>query len=207
MRYLVILTAAIALAAAGCSRKSPPAPTANQADYLPFAEGHEWYMDAAMETSTGEVKKGTAHRVFEETVKQDGHTYIRSRTTIEFPPFPKQEYTKLVRKDEKGFHAINETNPGSREQVEIPLPLTVGHHWERTDGTRTLRDNVVGIETLEIGGVVFRDCFHIHSEAANEKMTQDYWEAPNVGNIKSVSVLPTGARITVSLHEFKPGKK
>jgi hypothetical protein len=155
MRCFVVLTAAIALTAASCSRKSTPA--LNQADYLPLAEGHEWYMDAAMETSSGEVRKGTAHRVFEETVKQNGLTYIRSRTTIEFPPFPKQEYTKLLRKDDKGFYTINETNPGSREQLEIRLPLAVGQTWERNDGTRALRDRVVGVETIDFGGVVFRD--------------------------------------------------
>jgi hypothetical protein len=38
-------------------------------------------------------------------------------------------------------------------------------------------------------------------------MAQDYCEAPNVGNIKSVSTLPTGSRITVTVHEFKPSKK
>src|SRR4051794_3072601 len=184
MRALLLI-AALALPAASCSRK-PAAPALNQADYLPLVVGNEWYMDAAMETSTGEVRKGTAHRVFEETVKQNGLTYIRSRTTIEFPPFAKQEYTKLLRKDEKGFYTINETNPGSREQLEIPLPLAVGRTWERNDGTRALNDRVVGLETVEIGGVVFRDCVHIRSEAANEKMAQDYWEAPNVGNIKSV---------------------
>jgi hypothetical protein len=217
-------------------------------DYLPLSEGNEWYMDAVMETSTGEIKKGTAHRVFEETVKQDGQTYLRSRTTIEFPPFGRQEYTKLVRKDEKGFYTIKEPDPAApvqappkdenasgatskakagaaaspgpvpdvpqqtrddsaREQLEIPLPLTVGRQWERSDGTRMLRDRVIGIETLEIGGITFHDCFHIRSEAVNEKMQQDYWEAPNTGNIKSVSLLPNGVRITVTLHEFKPGTK
>src|SRR4051812_25158113 len=153
MRYYLTLAAALALTAPSCSRSRPPAPTAaSQAEYLPLAEGNEWYMDAVMETSSGELKKGTAHRVFEETVKQDGQTYLRSRTTIEFPPFRKQEYTKLVRKDDKGLHTINETNPGSPEQLEIPLPLAAGQTWERTDGSRKLRDNVVGQETVEIGG-------------------------------------------------------
>jgi hypothetical protein len=204
MRHFAMLTVAFALTGAGCSRPIPM--PANQADYLPLAEGNEWYMDAVLVSPSGEVRRGTAHRVLEATVKRDGRTYLLSRTSIEFPPMAKQEYTKLVRKDESGFHSMREEDPVSSEQVEIALPLTVGREWSRTDGPMKMRDKVMGVETVEIGGIVFHDCCHIRSAAVKGKLEEDYWEAPKVGNVKSVSLLPDGSRMTITLHEFKPGQ-
>lgn len=177
----------------------------NQADYLPLAEGQEWYMDAVMETPSGEAKRGTAHRIVEKSVVRDGRTWFLSRTTIEFPPKAKQVYTKLLRKDEHGFYSLMEDDPLAVEQTEIPFPLTEGHEWTRKEGTREMRDRVVGVETIKLGDVEFRDCCHIQSVSVGEKRQSDYWEAPKVGNIKNVILLPDGSRVTVTLHEYKPG--
>jgi hypothetical protein len=204
MRHFALLTAAIALTATSCHRAAPM--PANQADYFPLAVGHEWYMDAVKESPAGQKWRGTAQRTIEKTVERDGHTYFLSRTWIEFPPTAKSEYTKLVRKDDAGFHSMKEEDPPGSEQIEIPFPLTTGHHWERTDGPDKSQDEVLGAETLEIGGVVFPDCCHIRSRSANG-MVQEYWEAPKVGNVKSIIALPSGSRVTITLHEFKPGQE
>ncbi|HEV7406376.1 MAG TPA: hypothetical protein VGO11_25730 [Chthoniobacteraceae bacterium] len=202
MRSFALLTAALALTAASCNRAAPM--PANQADYFPLAVGHEWYMDAVKESAAGQQWRGTAHREIEKTVERDGHTWFLTRISIEFPPTAKSEYTKLVRKDLAGFHSLKEEDPPGSEQNEIPFPMTTGHHWERTDGSDKTQDEVLGAETLEIGGLVFTDCCHIRSRSPNG-MVQEYWEAPKVGNVKSVISLPSGTRVTMTLHEFKPG--
>lgn len=204
MRSLALLSVAVALLAVGCDR-SVPMP-ANQADYFPLAEGNEWYMDAVKVSPSGEAVRGTAHRVLEKTVQRDGRTYLQARTSIEFPPAGRQEYTKLMRKDETGLHTTREEDPPKSEQIEIPFPLTVGHQWQRTDGTVTTKDQVIGVETITIGDVTFTDCCHIRSEGTNRKVVEDYWEAPKVGNVKSIVQLPDGSTMTITIHEFRPGK-
>lgn len=202
MRAFALLTAAIALTAAGCHRAARMPP--NPAEYFPLAVGHEWYMDAVKESPSGQTWRGTAHREIEKTVQLDGQTYFLARTWMEFPPTAKSEYTKLVRKDDAGLHSLRDEDPHASEQIEIPVPLTTGRHWERMDGPDKTQDEILGLETIEIGGVVFRDCCHIRSRSAHG-MVQEYWEAPKVGNVKSILSMPSGTRVTLTLHEFTPG--
>ncbi len=203
MRSFALLAAALALTAAGCHRAAPM--PVNQADYFPLAVGHEWYMDGVKESPSGQTWRGTAHREIEKTVEREGQTFFLSRTSLEFPPAAKSEYTKLVRKDAAGFHSLREEDPAASEQIEIPFPLTAGRQWERWDGPEKTQDEILGSETVEIGGVVFRDCCHIRSRSAHG-MVEEYWEAPKVGNVKSIITFPSGTRVTLTLHEFTPGQ-
>jgi hypothetical protein len=180
-------------------------PALAENEYLPIAVGNEWKMKATLVSPTGELSEGTAHRKVEGTVEKDGKTYFRSRTSIDAGPM-KHEYTKLHRKDEKAFYFLDESKEGAAEQVEIVLPLKVGTTWQRTWGSMSLTETVVGIETVTISGKAYENCYHIRVTSPDGSYTEDYWEAPNVGSVKSKAVYGNGGKVTLTLKEFKSGK-
>jgi hypothetical protein len=195
MRFLLL---AMMMAVCGCS------PSAKE-DYVPLAVGDEWTMGATVVSATGHALECIARRQIEGAVERDGKIYFRSRSTMEGMP-TKVEITKLVRKDEKGFFSIEEAKKGAVEQTEIVLPLKVGNTWKRTMGSTSVTDTVIGVESVSISGKTYDKCYRIRSVTADNSLTEDFWQAPHVGDVKSVITYGSGAKITLTLKEFKPGK-
>ncbi|HEY2342888.1 MAG TPA: hypothetical protein VGH90_07665 [Chthoniobacteraceae bacterium] len=178
-----------------------------QSDYLPVKEGVEWIMDAVVTPSKGEAIQGTGHRKLTETVQRDGKAYLRSHTIFEADGHPSQEFSKLVRKDATGFYSIDEKDLNSTEQLEIPLPLVVGNTWEYITNGVKRKGSVIGLETIAIGKNTYKDCYHIRAEALDGSVTEDFWEAPKLGSIKSVAVFSKQGDMVLTLREFKAGKE
>ncbi len=178
---------------------------AEPGDYLPLKVGHEWITDADLISPKGERSLATGKRKVEAKVERGGKTYFRTRTKLEGAPTP-MDFTKLVRKDSAGLYTIAEAIKDSKEQKEIVLPLKAGQKWETTWGTTTFTNTVVGLESITVAGLTYENCFHIHTEASDKSYQEDYWEAPKVGNVKSVVVYPDGSKMTLTLREFRPGK-
>ncbi len=186
------------------------APAAIQAvtpdSYLPLRTGAEWTMDLVMIGPNGQELKGTGKRKVGDAVQRDGKTWFPVRTWAEGLPF-KPDSSKLMRKDAKGFYSIDGRDPDGREQMEIALPLEVGQRWERSEGSRTLKEQVVGLETVTIGEKTYENCYHLRSESIDGSFQEDYWEAPGLGSVKSIILNGDGSKITLTLREFKPGPK
>ena len=195
--FILLLLAAFSLASAVFGLE--------QDDYLPLREGCEWTMDAEIILPSGEKSTATAHRTVGAQVEHDGKTYHRTRTWMEDGRTPTVS-SKLTRKDATGFYSIVEGNADAKEQLEVMLPFKVGQTWQKTWGSVTVSNEVIGVESVTIGGTTYKDCIHIRSTAADGSYTEDYWEAPKVGSVKSEIVYQNGGRITLTVKEFKPGK-
>lgn len=174
-------------------------------EYLPVGLGVEWVMDVAFKAPDGRITKGTARRTMEEQVQKDGKTYFRSRSTMEGGGYAKQEYTKLIRKDESGFYSIYESAESQVEELEVKLPLEAGQSWKTTQGPMRLTHTVVGKETITVAGKVYKDAFHLQMKTEDGRYVEDFWEVPGLGNVKSEIKLG-GGTITLTLREFKPAK-
>jgi hypothetical protein len=178
--------------------------TLARGEYIPIAIGDEWTMAATMVSPTGQVTKGHVRRRIERATEKDGKAYVRSRTwTVGMQRMT--ESTKLLRKDEKAVYSIDESNGGSAEQIEVVLPLKPGITWQQTVGSKTMTNSVVGLETIEVSGKTYENCFHIHISSADGSYTEDFWEAPRVGDIKSIIAYGNGATLTLTIEEFKSG--
>jgi hypothetical protein len=178
----------------------------DQSKYLPLHTGDEWTMDVVITSDKGSVIKATARRKIEDSVVLEGKTYYRTRTSMEGLSTP-SEYTKLVRKDDSGFYSIEGEVNDAKEQREIMLPLTVGQRWNRIRTGVTINDSVIGVETVVVAGKTYENCYHIRSEIADKGFREDFWEAPNIGGVKSEIVYADGVKMILTLREFKPGKQ
>ena len=56
-----------------------------------------------------------------------------------------------------------------------------------------------------IGDQKYENCVHLRIVTAAGK-TEDTWDAPKMGTVKSESVMPNGVRIVLTLKEYQPGK-
>ena len=178
---------------------------ADQTDYLPLKVGNEWTTSAELTSPTGEKSVATGRRKVEEKVERTGKTYFRIRTKLEGGPTP-MEYTRLVRKDETGLYTMADADKDAKEQREIVLPLKAGQKWQTTRGPKTFTNTVIALESVTVAGKTYENCYHIRTESSDKSYQEDYWEAPKVGNIKSEVVYDNGARMTLTLREFKAGK-
>ena len=174
-------------------------------EYLPVVLKAEWIMDVTFQAPDGTISKGTARRKTEEIVEKDGKIFYRSRSSIEGGGYPRQEYTKLVRKDATGFYSIDERSAKPIEEIEVVLPLEVGKSWKTKGGPMTATHTVVAKETVKIGERTYDNVFKIRIVSDDGKYVEDYWEAPEVGNIKA-EIMVQGGKITLTLREFKPGE-
>ena len=197
-----LLRCAVAVA---CGLMGPTVSVASDDDYLQFREGDESTMDFVVVGPDRQGKKGTLLRMVGGEVKRDGKVYWKVRSWMRDGPFRFDE-SKLVRKDEKGVYAIDLKSEDQREQVEIVLPLKVGREWTRTWRGVEVKERVEKLETVKIGEKRYERCYHIHTEAMDGSFWEDYWEAPRVGWVKSVSAAAGGV-ITVTLREFKAGQR
>ena len=174
-------------------------------EYAPHHDGDEWIMDAVIVSPQGAITNATIHRKRSGTEERNGKTYARTRTWLEGGPFAFDE-TKLTRKDATGFYSLDPKDPNAAEKVELLLPLKVGQTWPKRIGQLNATDTVIGRETVTLNGETYQNCFHIRTASPDGKYTEDYWEAPKVGGIKSVIDYGNGASITLAVREFKPGK-
>ena len=171
-------------------------------NYLPLSKGAEWTMDAELVSPEGGITKATAKRLVGDEVERNGKIYHRTHTWIEGAPF-KFEYSKLTRKDATGFYSIDEREENGTEQMEVKLPLKVGEQWERQAGGILMKESIVGIETVTVGSKTYENCYHIRSAAADGSYVEDYWEAPNVGSVKSQSSYKVGSKNLLTIRKFK----
>jgi hypothetical protein len=179
---------------------------ADHSDYLPMAVGMEWTMDLKVTKPDGTAASGTSRRVIGPVKEIDGKTYHQQRTWSEGGASAK-EMVKWLRKDDKGVFSLDPLKPKQPEQQETGLPLEVGKKWTTLVGGEGFAHTVVANEEISIQGTVYKDCFHIQAVSKRGILTEDYWEAPKLGCVKSSMTLADGTKIEVALREFKPGNK
>ena len=160
-------------------------------------------MDGVFSTPNGETTKGTGYRERKESVEREGKKYLRTRTWWDGGPFP-LDFTKLSRKDARGIYSIGE-EPGAKERVEVPWPLAVGMTWVTIEGTKRFMNTVAALETVTIGEKKYDRCYRVHVESSDGGYIEDFWEAPQIGNVKSEIIYNKGHKITLTLREFKRG--
>ncbi|HSI14655.1 MAG TPA: hypothetical protein VK961_21565 [Chthoniobacter sp.] len=183
-----------------------PVVAAEDSPYIQLKEGAEWTMDAKLMSPKAGVLPAVGRRVIESGVEKDGKKYLRERTWLEVKGEKVTGYSKLVRKDPAGFYSIQEDQEGATEQCEIVLPLKAGQSWEFLSKGKTMKCTVIGLETVTVGDKTYENCFHLRTAEAGGAFTEDFWESPNEGNVKSELVFGNGGKLTVTLKEFKPGK-
>jgi len=174
-------------------------------EYFPLAVGQEITMTATVVSASGKTSEGVAHQKIEGTVEKDGKTYYRDLVSIDTPAL-KGEFAKLLRKDEKAAYSIDDGKEGAVEQIEALFPLKVGATWQHKADTKTMTTTVIGLESIEISGKSYEKCWHLHTTSSDGSYTEDAWEAPALGDVKSEVVFGNGAKIILTLKEFKPGK-
>jgi hypothetical protein len=174
-------------------------------DYLPVKKGLEWVANVRVESAAGSVLTGTAKIVSEEEIEKAGKRYLRERTTWDLEKVH-NEFTRLTRKDETGIYSIVEGVQETAEQKEVALPLKVGANWTFTVNGKTLQVTVLGIENVTIEGKTYEECYHIRKTLPGTRFTEDLWEAPKVGTVKSESIYEDGTKMLFTLREFKSGK-
>ena len=175
-------------------------------DYLPLREGVEWTMDIEVTYPAGQRLSGVGRRVTGPAEVRDGKTYFRTRTWEEFEGQPRRERTKLMRKDASGLHTIDLSAVTPKEEMEVALPLKVGGRWQTKHlHGMVLNHEVMTQETVVVGGKTYTNCFHIRTTSSVGDYTEDFWEAPDVGLVKSL-VTMAGAKVVLTLREFKSGK-
>ncbi len=160
-------------------------------------------MDVRVITPDKKELTGKAVRAIGEARQRDGKTYFTSHSEFDVPGMPPMRYDKLVRKDSKAFYSMLLNDGIEREEAEVVVPLKIGSAWE-TQLPMVRNHSVIGIETVKIGDKAYNDCFKIRSEA-KEGGVETFWEAPNVGCVKS-EIKAGGATITLTLRSFKAGK-
>ncbi len=180
---------------------------ADPAEYCPIREGMEWIMDAKVTTPEGRVIDATAHRTIGAREERNGKTYYRMRTWMDGVPELKP-YESLERRESNGLFAIDlrDPDPNAKEVLSMALPFAVGSKWTRENGKAPVTLEVVGLEDLTINGTTYKNCYHIKATTKDGSYAEELWQAPGMGSIKSDVVLSIGAKISVSLREFKPGK-
>jgi hypothetical protein len=195
MRYLLWSVIALAMGASALAED----------EYVPLVLGTEWVMAGKVEAPTGRVSETVFHRRLEGTVDRGGVSYFRLRTWTEGLP-KNYDSTKLVRKDDKAFYSIEDMEKDIPEQMELTLPLKIGATWQRKATAGMMTVTVVGLESISVSGKTYENCFHLRSVMADAKFTEDFWEAPGVGRVKSETVVADGAKVSMTLTEFKPAK-
>jgi len=162
-------------------------------------------MDAKVTTPDGEVINTTAHRTIGATEERDGKTYHRARTWMDKVP-QLRPYESLVRLEEGGFFGIDLRDQNPKEVLNIALPLAVGKKWIRDNGTVVVTFEVLALEDLTINGTVYKNCYRIKAAAKDSSYAEEFWQAPGLGSIKSEVTLSAGAKISLTLRSFNPGK-
>lgn len=178
---------------------------AEQVDYSPHADGHEWVMDGLITYPSGEKESVTGRRKLGGPVVRNGKTYLKSSAAIEGGP-NQPPYVNFTRKDDSGLYSVEEEPIDAKEGAEVLFPLKPGLTWRRSFGSQMTTHTVLGLETVTIADKKYEDCFHIRTITDKGDVTEDYWIAPNIGSVKSMITYSNGVKLTLTLREFKPGK-
>lgn len=182
-----------------------PVRAAEDGSYFQLRTGDEWTYDYTITSKTGEVTNPhlTRQKV-EEKVLQDGKTYFRVRFSSE--GFLKvADYVALYRRDDQGLYSRKEADNDGPERLVIVFPLKIGNSWAQTSTAAPKTTRIIGIEDVSIRDHVYQECYHFRVETREGKIVEEFWEAPNMGTIKSIDTLPGGDVITMTLREFHPG--
>jgi hypothetical protein len=175
-----------------------------RAEYIPIAVGDEWTMDMTIFSPAGHSSRAVFRRRIESADPKDGKDYVRERTwTLGLPK--SKETTKLLRKDINGVYSIDESAPGGTEQTEIVFPLKPGASWRQTSSGKNITYTVVDLEEVDVSGKAYTNTYHIRAASDDGSYTEDFWEAPRVGNVKSVIAYPNGIKVTLEITDFKAG--
>jgi hypothetical protein len=203
---------------------------ADHDEYVPMNEGDEWTWEATTSARRGGVSTSiTLHRKVGAKQERYGKMYCRLKwemtaptDTVEpFIPFSHfssasfaggggseishSQFRSLCRKDETGVYSIDFLTPKPVEKPEIPLPFKVGATRTRMMRGKKMQETVLGVEKVTIKDTVYERCYHLRITGAD--FTEDCWEAPNVGLVKSEVVFSNGRQFSLELREFKPGRK
>jgi hypothetical protein len=118
----------------------------------------------------------------------------------------KIDFIDLIRKDNAGVYWVHDGDNDGKEQMLRMLPIKAGQTWEIRMKGESMKIVVVGLETVTIDSKVYENCFHVRTTSEKPGYSEDDWEAPNVGTVKSEVMFPSGTRLTLTLKEFKHGK-
>jgi hypothetical protein len=171
-------------------------------DYSPLKIGDEWIMDVVTKTPK-EIKCALIVRITH-TMDRDGKQYFAQQRITESKSIA-QGMDVFVRKDETGIYSIDQANNHGKEQADIQLPFVVGKEWTRYVGSNEGKETEIGIETIAVGGKTYEKCFHVRVETNDRSFRLDFWQAPNVGQIKAEASI-AGLKSTMTMREFKPAK-
>ena len=174
-------------------------------DYEPLADKYEWTMNAAFVSTNGKTASSTMHRKIEGKVLQGGKTYYRCHNWSEGGP-TKIDFIALTRKDDSGVYTIPDGDVDAKEQMTMKLPIIAGQTWEILRKGESINFTVIGIETVTVDDKVYENCFHVRSDSKRHNSSEDDWEAPNIGTVKSHVIFPSGTTLTLTLTDFNPGK-
>ncbi|MEA3213244.1 MAG: hypothetical protein QOE70_6301 [Chthoniobacter sp.] len=174
-------------------------------EYDPIDVGCDWTMAVIITSPTGQLTEAIARRKIEDTLELNGILYVRCRTWMEGLPTKRESFT-LYRKDDSGCYSIDEKAADTQEQTVALYPYKVGATWQSTSGKITVTKTVVEVETVSVAGKTYEHCFHIRTTSSDESYTEDAWEAPIVGSVKSKIVARNGGKMLFTLKEFKSGK-
>jgi hypothetical protein len=169
-------------------------------DYFPGGDYSEWTMTKVITARDGTTKTTTSHRKNDGHVERNGKMYLR---TLDWSDDMSFLGSILTRIDEAGVHVINERDPSAKEQLCTIFPMQIGLTWRYRIGSETIKNTIVGKESVEINGKKYADCFHTHSAAIDGKFTEDEWDAPKIGPVKSLIRIANGTTILLTLLEFK----
>jgi hypothetical protein len=170
--------------------------------YFQLRTGDEWTYEYTITSKTGEVTHPyiTRQKV-EEKVLQDGKTYFRIRFTSE--GFLKvADYVALFRRADQGLYSRKEADSDGPEQSVVVFPLKIGNSWLRNATAASETTRIIGIENVSIQDHIYQECYHFRVETKEGKTVEEFWEAPNMGTIKSIDTLPDGSALTLILREF-----
>jgi hypothetical protein len=173
-------------------------------DHYPLQVRDEWTYATTLVAPGAQVIEGLWHDKVEATVEKDGKIYFRWRRTAS-DGRNKEEFTLLLRKDEKAVYTINDTQE-SVETVSSMLPVKVGATLQWVEGTSNVTGTVIGVEPITTSTKTYAECFHIRTNSSDGSYTKDQWLAVGIGLVRSECVMGTGLKYSENLIEFKPGK-
>jgi hypothetical protein len=171
-------------------------------DYYPLYVGNEWTYRRDYVDPKWTVHQTDEHLRICRTLEKDGKTYYIYERWFEDPT--KKGETDYVRKDIQGIHSTyaEELAANGEGVFWLALPLKVGASWKSNEKTTC---TVIALENLELEGKTYKNCYHVHSAAADGSLTMELWFAPNIGPVKSVDSFANGSKRTRTLTGFKFG--
>jgi len=173
-------------------------------DYEPLLAGQESVMTATIFSPQGSKRIGTGHQRVEAAALRNGKSYFRCHTWTEGWP-QNLDINEMLRKEDKAIYHLDD-QPNAVEAIALVLPLKVGSTWSSKTSNGTMNGTVVEMQDLTVNGKTYPKCFHIRTVAADGAFTEDFWDAPGIGTVKSDTIFKGGARVLLELNSFTPGK-